>query len=65
MLLSEKDLDEFQAIHRVGSGKSLTASEAHDQAIKLLAMVDLLVGQREPSSHRRKAAERKIVSGSQ
>jgi hypothetical protein len=65
MLLSEKDLDEFQVIRRVNSGNSLTTSEAHDQAIKLLTVVDLLAAQREPSDHRRKAVEHKIVSGSQ
>jgi hypothetical protein len=65
MLLSEKDLDEFQAIRRANSGNSLTVSEAHDQAIKLLTVVDLLVAQGEPSDHRRKAVEHKIVSGSQ
>jgi hypothetical protein len=42
MLLSEKDLEEFGAICKVQLGKDLSATEAHDQAAKLMAMVEVL-----------------------
>ncbi|MCX4856630.1 hypothetical protein [Streptomyces canus] len=65
MLLSEKDLEDFQAIQKGRWGKRLTAREAHEQAAKLISVVDLLNDQRELTSNLEQAAARKIVSGGQ
>jgi len=40
MLLSEEDIAEFQELCRRRLGKELSATEAHEQALKLLVVVE-------------------------